>query len=121
MKSLESFFEQIQKQKKMKLRTKGFVGWDVLLHSALSQLLILRKQTQGEQQKKQAYESLKAEFTAQIQQVAQQQMGAMADKMNIDVERQPQFQEEWHKMRTQMDLQYIQLLGEYKQELLTIA
>ena len=76
---------------------------------------------QGEQQKKQAYESLKVEFTAGIQQAAQQQLGAMAERMNIDVERQPQFQEEWHKLRNQMDLQYIQLLDEYKQELLTIA
>ena len=74
---------------------------------------------QGEQQRQQAYESLKTEFEAKIQQAMQQQLGSFT-KMNIDIERQPQFQEEWHKQRIQMDLQYIKLLDEYKQELLSI-
>jgi hypothetical protein len=75
---------------------------------------------QGEQQKKQAYESLKAEFTARVQQAMQQQLGSFA-QANTDVERQPQFQEEWRKMKIQLDLQYIKLLDEYKQELLSIS
>ena len=74
---------------------------------------------QGEQQRKQAYESLKAEFEAKIRQAMQQQLGSVAG-ISIDVERQPQFQEEWRKMRTQLDSQYLTLLNEYKQELLTI-
>ena len=74
---------------------------------------------QGEQQRKQAYESLKAEFAARIQQAMQQQLGS-AVKANIDVERQPQFQEEWQKLQTQLALQYIKLLDEYKQELSSI-
>ena len=74
---------------------------------------------QGEQQRKQAYESLKAEFTARIQQAMQQQLGS-AVKANIDVERQPQFQEEWQKLQIQLALQYIKLLDEYKQELSSI-
>ena len=74
---------------------------------------------QGEQQRKQAYESLKADFGAKIQQAVQQQLGSFA-KANIDVERQPQFQEEWRKLQTQLDLQYIKLLDEYKRELLSI-
>jgi len=73
----------------------------------------------GEQQRKQAYESLKAEFGAKIQQAVQQQLGSFT-RINIDVERQPQFQEEWQKLQTQLDLQYIKLLDEYKQELLSI-
>ena len=75
---------------------------------------------QGEQQKKQAYESLKAEFGAKVQQAIQQQMGVAAN-MRIDVERQPQFQEEWRNLQAQLDLQYIKLLDEYKQELSAIA
>ncbi len=75
---------------------------------------------QGEQQKKQAYESLKAEFEDKIQQAIKQQTGVNA-QMNIDVERQPQFQEEWLKLQAQLDSQYTQLLDEYKQELTAIA
>jgi len=76
---------------------------------------------QGEQQKKQAYESLKAEFRAKIQQSLQQQLGSASFTLaDTDIERQPQFQEEWQKLRTQLDLQYTKLLDEYKQELLSL-
>jgi hypothetical protein len=75
---------------------------------------------QGEQQKKQAYESLKTDFEAKIQQAIKQQTGVSA-KMKIDVERQPQFQEEWLKLQAQLDSQYIKLLDECKQELAAIA
>jgi len=75
---------------------------------------------QGEQQRKQAYEQLKAEFTEKIQQAMQQQLGSFS-AVNIDVERQPQFQEEWQRLQTQLDLQYVRLLDEYKQEFLNIS
>ena len=75
---------------------------------------------QGEQQKRQAYESLKAEFEVKIQQAIQQQTGINA-KLKIDVEKQPQFKEEWQKLQAQMDSQYLKLLDEYKQELAVIA
>ena len=74
---------------------------------------------QGEQQKKQAYETLKAEFESRVQQAVQQQLGLPAG-IKIDVEKQPQFQEEWRKVQTQLDSQYYKLLDEYKQELLAI-
>jgi len=74
---------------------------------------------QGEQQRKQAYESLKIEFDAKIQQAVQQQLGSLV-RIKVDVEKQPQFQEEWHKVQAQLDSQYLKLLDEYKQELLTI-
>jgi len=73
---------------------------------------------QGEQQRRQAYESLKTECEANIQQVIQQQMGSV--EIKIDVERHPQFQEEWLKIQAQLDLQYLKHLDEYKQELLSI-
>jgi hypothetical protein len=76
---------------------------------------------QGKQQKKQAYESLKAEFEAKLQQAIQQQVGPVAGMMyKIDVERQPQFQEEWRKLEAQLESQYLRLLDEYKKELLAI-
>ena len=74
---------------------------------------------QGEQQRKQAYESLKIEFEAKVQQAVQQQLGSMV-RIKVDVEKQPQFQEEWRKIQAQLDSQYLKLLDEYKQELLTI-
>lgn len=75
---------------------------------------------QGEQQKKQAYESLKAEVEARMQQEIQQQMGTFAG-IKIDVEKQPQFQHEWRRILAQLDSQYINLLNEYKRELSAIT
>jgi len=75
---------------------------------------------QGEQQRKQSYEQLKAEFSAKVQQAMQQQLGTTAG-LNIDIESQPQFQEEWRKLLVQLDSQYINLLNEYKQELSAIV
>ena len=75
---------------------------------------------EGDQQRKQAYESLKAQFEAKVQQAMQQQMGPVM-RAKVDVERQPQFQEEWRRMQIQLDSQYLQHLNEYKQELLSIV
>jgi len=71
---------------------------------------------QGEQQRKQAYEALKSEFEARVRQAVQQQLGLLVG-VKIDVEKQPQFQEEWRKIQAQIDSQYYKLLDEYKQEL----
>lgn len=75
---------------------------------------------QGEQQRRQAYEQLKAEFGAKVQEALKQQLGT-ATGMKIDIENQPQFQEEWRQIRLQFDTQYMSLLNEYKQELAAIA
>jgi hypothetical protein len=75
---------------------------------------------EGAKQKKQAYESLKAEFEEKIQQAIRQQTGVDA-KMKIDIEKQPQFQEEWLRVQAQMEAQYANLLDEYKKELAAIA
>jgi hypothetical protein len=74
---------------------------------------------QGEQQRKQAYDSLKVDVEARLQQALRQQMGTMAN-VRIDVESQPQFQEEWRRMLGQLETQYTKLLDEYKGELLAI-
>ncbi len=75
--------------------------------------------SQGEQQRNQAYLQLKTDMEAKFRQALQQQVGS-AMGMKIDVERQPQFQEEWYKLQRQLDNQYLKLLDEHKQELLTI-
>ncbi len=75
---------------------------------------------QGEQQKKQAYESLKTEMEEKFQQAMQQQLGPLMG-MKIDVEQQPQFQQEWRKLQAQIDSQYINHLNEYIKEVIEIA
>ncbi len=75
---------------------------------------------QGEQQRKQAYAQLKAEFETRVRQAMQQQLSPLMG-MKIDVEKQPQFQEEWRRLQIQLDAQYLRLLDEYKQELLASA
>jgi hypothetical protein len=77
-------------------------------------------QGQGEQQRKQAYETLKTEFEAKVRQAMQQQLGSLAG-IKIEVEKQPQFQEEWRRVLAQLDSQYLQLLNEYRRELLAIT
>jgi hypothetical protein len=74
---------------------------------------------EGAKQKKQAYQSLKAEFEAKFQEAVRKQTGVDA-KLNIDVEKQPQFQDEWQRMLAQMEGQYVNLLDEYKKELAII-
>jgi hypothetical protein len=74
---------------------------------------------EGAKQKKQAYDSLKAEFEARVQEAIRKQTGVNA-KVKIDVEKQPQFLEEWQRVQAQMEAQYLTLLDEYKQELAAI-
>lgn len=74
---------------------------------------------QGEQQRKQAYQTLKTEFEAKLRQALQEQMGPVVGA-KIDAERQPQFREEWRRVLAQLDSQYLKLLDECRQELLAI-
>ncbi len=71
---------------------------------------------QGKQQRQQAYESLKMQFSSRLQQAVKQQIGSV-NGLEINVENLPQFKEEWQRTLAKMDEQYIKLLGEYKQEL----
>jgi hypothetical protein len=74
---------------------------------------------EGDKQKKQAYDSLKTEFEARVQQAIRKQTGVNA-KVKIDVEKQPQFLEEWQRVQAQMEAQYLTLLDEYKKELAAV-
>ena len=50
----------------------------------------------------------------------QQQHGTTA-RMRVNVERQPQFQEEWRKTQAQLDAPYMQYLNDFRRDLLSIA
>ncbi len=82
--------------------------------------IINHYEQEGEQQRRQAYQALKADFEAKVQQAVAQQIGSVAG-FKLDVEKQPQFQEEWRRVQAQLDSQYIKLLDEYKQELRAIT
>jgi hypothetical protein len=71
---------------------------------------------QGDKQIKQAYAALKADFQAKVEQALRQQGQNMAG-IRIDIEKQPQFLEEWRKLKIQLEGQYTQVLSEYKKEL----
>ena len=75
---------------------------------------------EGEQQRRQAYEAVKNDVGAKIQQAMQQHAGPSAN-MKINIEAQPQFQQEWRRVQAQLDAQYLTLLEEYKQEILGIS
>ena len=54
----------------------------------------------------------------EVQQAMQQQMGSSARiNNNVNIERLPQFQEEWRRVQLQLEQQYLDHLNEYKQEL----
>lgn len=71
---------------------------------------------QGKQQRQQAYESLKVQFSSRLQQALKQKTGSEKE-MDINVENLPQFKEEWQRALAKMDEQYLNLLSEYKQGL----
>ncbi|TET26092.1 MAG: hypothetical protein E3J67_02440 [Dehalococcoidia bacterium] len=87
------------------------------VYSRLRQIFAHYLET-GEQQRRQAYEALKAEFETQLKQATQQQGLLMGVK--IDVAKQPRFQEEWRKIQAQLDSQYYKLVDECQQELMAI-
>jgi len=74
---------------------------------------------EGEQQRRQAYEAVKRDVEARMQQAIQQQLG-VAGSMKINVETQPQFQQEWRRALAQLESQYLKLLDECKQEISSI-
>ena len=76
---------------------------------------------EGETQRKQAYEQLKTEMEQRFQQALRAQTGVSnGARMNINVEAQPQFQDEWQRLQGQLEAQYVNLLDDYKQQLAAI-
>jgi hypothetical protein len=74
---------------------------------------------EGEQQRRQAYDQVKKDVEMRLRQAMQQQLGAAAPA-RINVEAQPQFQQEWRRTLVQLESQYLTLLEEFKQEMLRV-
>ena len=82
--------------------------------------LFTHEMEQGDQQRQQIYQSMKEQFQQQMMQAAQQQYGAQAANMKIDVDNNPQFREQLNRVMARMESDYIKQLDEYKKELKTI-
>ncbi|MBM4463128.1 MAG: hypothetical protein FJ012_07280 [Chloroflexi bacterium] len=76
-------------------------------------------ENEGEQQRRQAYEGLRQDFQAGIEQAMRQQ-GNLPSGARVEAESHPQFREEWRNVLAQLDSQYLKLLDEYKQEIARI-
>lgn len=74
---------------------------------------------EGEGQRRQTYEMFKRDFQSKVQQAVQKMGISMG--VAIDVEKHPQFQEEWRKVKTQLDSQYHNAIDECKQEIINIS
>jgi len=112
----------IKKRNKMVLSGLKVLKQDkVALENTFSKIrrLLEHFEGQGEQQRRQAYEMFRQEFEAQVSQAMQQQ--GMTAGGRFDVERHPQFQEGWRQRSRQLDAQYLKLLDEYRQEILSIS
>jgi exonuclease VII large subunit len=75
---------------------------------------------QGDKQRKQAFQTVKTDLEARIRPEIEKQMGSFS-RAKIDVEKLPQFQQEWRKVLNQLDSQYLTLLTEYKEGLAAIT
>ena len=64
----------------------------------------------------QAYQQLKSEMEASLQQALSQQAGRAAAAGNINVETQPEFQAEWRRVRDQLEGQYTKLMEECRDD-----
>jgi hypothetical protein len=67
----------------------------------------------GEQQRQQVLQQLKQQFTMQLQQAAQQR--GVQVPPNASVESMPEFQQEWLRVRAQLDQQYDEHLESFRE------
>ena len=67
----------------------------------------------GEQQRQQVLQQLKQQFTMQLQQAAQQR--GVQVPQNANVESMPEFQQEWLRVRAQLDQQYDEHLESFRE------
>ena len=75
--------------------------------------------TYGEQQRQQAMQQLKQQFTAQLEQVMRQRGAAGAPPGNVET--MPEFQQEWMRVRLHLDQQYEGHLEGYRNEIRALA
>lgn len=75
--------------------------------------------TYGEQQRQQAMQQLKQQFTAQLEQVMRQRGASGPPPGNIET--MPEFQQEWMRVRLHLDQQYEGHLEGYRNEIRALA
>ena len=75
--------------------------------------------TYGEQQRQQAMQQLKQQFTAQLEQVMRQRGAAGGPPPNVET--MPEFQQEWMRVRLHLDQQYEGHLEGYRNEIRALA
>ena len=73
-----------------------------------------------EQARQQAFTQLKSNFEAQLQQTAAALEQKLGQKVSINLEQQPQFQEAWLRASGQLDAQYEKVLREQKEQIVKI-
>ena len=74
----------------------------------------------GTQQRTQIFEDLKRQFAAKAQETVRRQ-GVEAPQAPPNVETQPEFQQEWSRIRIQLDQQYDEHLDAFRRELRAAA
>lgn len=74
-----------------------------------------------EQSLVQAYSRFKEEYSARVGPQIRSMEQKTGGKLNIDLERQPGFREEWLKLLSRIDSQYMSLLAEQKEILRQIS
>ena len=104
----EAALEGIRSLKKDKNALDGVIG--------KIKYILNHYEQDGARQREQTYQALKQDFQARVQSALQRQMGTSLP-VEVDVEHQPQFQQEWRAALTQMEAQYYKLLDDYKKEL----
>ncbi len=75
--------------------------------------------TQGQAQLDRAYQSLRDQFTAQVQQRLQQQ--GMTGPVRMDIEAMPEFQAQWRAAITSFERPFLQYVDEAKKQLSKLA
>lgn len=74
-----------------------------------------------EQARQQTYMQLRQNFEAKLQEATRAVQQQLGNRVTIQPELQPQFQEEWRKANIQLDAQYEKVLEEHKEQILKIA
>ena len=77
--------------------------------------------TYYEQALQQTFAQFKQSFEAKIQETSKALQQRQAAGQSIEVELQQQFQDEWHRASSQLDIQYEKALNEHKQQILQTA
>ena len=74
----------------------------------------------GAKHQQQAYQELKQHFQAQLEEAIRRQPGIQEQAQQVNVEALPEFREQWLRTIAQLDQQYEQHLGEYREQILKL-